>query len=193
MELVTRAVNDASRDLGFLRLATEPWSQLQDISIDYAIMEKAQNLVAVPYASKWSDLGGWEAVWLESKPDPLGNVVSDTAHAIECTNSLLRSESSNQQIVGIGLNEIIAVAMPDAVLVVPRERAQDVRKVVELLSLKDIAQAEIFPKDHRPWGWFESIALGDRFKVKRICVKLEQSLVYRVIIIDQSIGSLLRG
>ena len=60
LELVTRAVNDASRDLGFLRLATEPWSQLQDISIDYAIMEKAQNLV-VPYASKWSDLGGWEA------------------------------------------------------------------------------------------------------------------------------------
>jgi mannose-6-phosphate isomerase-like protein (cupin superfamily) len=61
--------------------------------------------------------------------------------------------------------------MPDAVLVAPKERAQDVKKAVELLKSKDIAQAEIFPKDHRPWGWFEGLALGDRFQVKRICVK----------------------
>ena len=67
-----KPVNEASTDLGFLRLAAEPWSELEDISIDYAIMEKAQNLVAVPYASKWSDLGGWDAVWSESKPDAQG-------------------------------------------------------------------------------------------------------------------------
>jgi len=169
--LVYRAVDEASTDLGFLRLAAEPWSKLEDISIDYAIMEKAQNLVAVPYAAKWSDLGGWAAVWSESKPDSAGNVISETAHAIECSNSLLRSESSGQQVVGIGLNNIMAIAMPDAVLVAPKERAQDVKMAVELLKSKDIAQAEIFPKDHRPWGWFESLALGKRFQVKRICVK----------------------
>ena len=61
--------------------------------------------------------------------------------------------------------------MPDAVLVAPKERAQDVKKAVELLKSKGIAQAEIFPKDHRPWGWFESLATGDRFQVKRSCVK----------------------
>ena len=61
--------------------------------------------------------------------------------------------------------------MPDAVLVAPKDRAQDVKKAVELLKSKDISQAEIFPKDHRPWGWFESLALGERFQVKRICVK----------------------
>mgnify|MGYP002213889020 FL=1 len=61
--------------------------------------------------------------------------------------------------------------MPDAVLVAPKERAQDVKKAVELLKSKGITQAEIFPKDHRPWGWFESLAMGDRFQVKRICVK----------------------
>ena len=171
LDLVSRALNDASEDLGFLRLASEPWSELQDISIDYAIMEKAQNLVAVPYASKWSDLGGWDAVWAESKPDAQGNVTSDTTHAIECSNSLLRSESSGQQVVGIGLNDIMAIAMPDAVLVAPKDRAQDVKQAVELLKAKEIAQAEIFPKDHRPWGWFESLALGGRFQVKRICVK----------------------
>jgi len=125
----------------------------------------------VPYASKWSDLGGWDAVWAESRSDAQGNVTSETAHAIECSNSLLRSESSGQQVVGIGLNDIMAIAMPDAVLVAPKDRAQDVKKAAELLKAKDITQAEIFPKDHRPWGWFESLALGQRFQVKRIYVK----------------------
>ena len=171
LDLVSQSFDGASPDLGFLRLAAEPWSEIEDLSIDYAIMEKAQNLVAIPYASNWSDLGGWDAVWSESEADASGNVTSETAHAIECKNSLLRSESSGQQIVGIGLNDIIAIAMPDAVLVASKERAQDVKKAVHLLKSKDIAQAEIFPKDHRPWGWFESLALGDRFQVKRICVK----------------------
>jgi mannose-1-phosphate guanylyltransferase / mannose-6-phosphate isomerase len=176
LDLVSKAIKEASVDLGFLRLASEPWSELPDISIDYAIMERARNLVAVRYASRWSDLGGWDAVWSESKQDPLGNVTSETAHAIECSNSLLRSESSNQQVVGIGLNDIMVIAMPDAVLVAPKDRAQDVKKAVELLKAKDIPQAEIFPKDHRPWGWFESLALGDCFQVKRICVKPRAAL-----------------
>jgi mannose-1-phosphate guanylyltransferase/mannose-6-phosphate isomerase len=171
LDFVSQAVDEALIDLGFLRLSKEPWSKLQDISIDYAIMEKAQNLVAVPYLSKWSDLGGWDAVWSESKTDASGNATSDTAHAIECSNSLLRSESTSQQVVGIGLTDMMAIAMPDAVLVAPKDRAQDVKKAVELLRAKDIAQAEIFPKDHRPWGWFESLAKGERFQVKRICVK----------------------
>lgn len=171
LDLVLRAVDNASADLGFLRLAKEPWSELQDISIDYAIMEKAHNLVAVPYASKWSDLGGWDAVWSESNSDASGNVTSETAHAIECYNSLLRSDSRSQQVVGIGLNNIMVIAMQDAVLVAPKERAQDVKKAVDLLKSKDIAQAEIFPKSHRPWGWFEILGFGDCFQVKRILVK----------------------
>ena len=136
-----------------------------------AKLEYAKNLVAVPYALKWSDLGGWDAVWSESKPDALGNVTSETVHAIDCSNSLLRSESGNQQVVGIGLDNMMAIAMPDAVLVAPKGRAQDVKKAVELLKAKDIAQAEIFPKDHHPWGWFESLDLGECFQVKRIFVK----------------------
>ena len=87
-------------------------------------MEKAKNLVAVPFIGKWSDLGEWDSVWLESNPDHSGNVTSETAHAIECSNSLLRSESNNQHIVGIGLDNIIAIAIPDAVLVASKDRAQ---------------------------------------------------------------------
>ena len=175
-DLVSQSISDASTDLGFLRLAKESWSKLENISIDYAIMEKAQNLVVVSYASKWSDLGGWDSVWSESNSDADGNVTSVNAFAVECHNSLLRSENKDLQIVGLGLDNIMAIAMPDAVLVAQKERAQDVKKAVELLKTNGISQAEIFPKDHRPWGWFESLALGDRFQVKRISVKPGASL-----------------
>ncbi len=173
---VSKSIDDSTKDLGFLRLSADPWSRLENISIDYAIMEKAQNLVAVPYNSKWSDLGGWDSVWYESKQDQSGNVTSETSHAIECSNSLLRSESSNQQLVGIGLSDIVAITMPDAVLVAHKDRSQDVKKAVSLLRTKGVAQAEIFPKDYRPWGWFESLVLGDQFQVKRIYVKPAEAL-----------------
>ena len=171
LDLVARALADATEDLGFLRIATDPWAKLDDISIDYAIMEKIRNLVAIPYKSNWSDLGGWDAVWTEGKHDVNGNVVSKAAHAVDCKNSLLRSDSDNLQLVGMGLDNIIAIAMNDAVLVADRYKSQGVKRVVELLKEKGIQQAEVFPKDHRPWGWFESLALGDRFQVKRIFVK----------------------
>lgn len=171
LDFAFRAVSDASQDLGFLRLHAEPWSKLENTSIDYAIMEKAENLVAVPYKSNWSDLGGWDAVWSEGDLDNSGNLVSDTAHAIDCRNSLLRTETSDQQLVGIGLDNIMAIAMPDAVLVADKKQAQNVKKAVALLKVKNIAQAETFPKDHRPWGWFESLVLSERFQVKRIYVR----------------------
>lgn len=171
LELVSQAISEASIDLGFLRLGAHPWSMADDVSIDYAILEKAENLVAVPYSSGWSDLGGWDAVWSDSEPDKYGNVTTETAHAIDCKNSLLRSESTNQQLVGIGLDNLMVIAMPDAVLVAPIERAQEVKKAVTLLKSKGAYQAEIFPKDHRPWGWFESLALSDSFQVKHIYVK----------------------
>jgi len=176
LDLVLQSVVGASKDLGFLRLLAEPWSMLKDVSIDYAIMEKARNLVAVPFMSKWSDLGGWDSVWSECVSDRQGNVISETAHAIDCSNSLLRSESKSQQIVGIGLDSIVAIAMPDAVLVAHKERAQDVKKAVALLKTKGVPQAEMFPKDHRPWGYFETLTVGHHFQVKRICVNPDSSL-----------------
>ena len=171
LNFVEKSVSNATEDLGFLRLAAEPWLMLDDISIDYAIMEKAQNLVAIPFNAKWSDLGGWDAVWSESNPDAAGNVISKTASAINCSNTLLRSESASQQVVGIGLENIIAVAMQDAVLVAHKDYTQEVKNAVELLKTQGVGQAEAFPKDHRPWGWFESLILGSCFQVKRIHVK----------------------
>jgi len=160
----------ATLDLAFTRLAQSPWSALPDISIDYAVMEKARNLTVVPYSGIWSDLGGWEAVWRDSHPDENGIVTSGPAIAIDCTDSLLRSEAGSLRLVGIGLDNIVAVAMPDAVLVASKDRAQDVKLAVSRLKAAKAPQAETFPRDHRPWGWFESLVVGNRFQVKRIVV-----------------------
>ena len=167
---VRASVEGAEEDLAFTRLATDAWAGVADISIDYAVMEKADNLAVVPYGGAWSDLGGWEAVWREAGPDAAGVVTKGAAQAIDCADTLLRSESTGQELVGIGLSDIIAVAMPDAVLVAHKSRAQEVKKAVTALKAKGAPQAETFPRDHRPWGWFESIAMGPRFQVKRIVV-----------------------
>ena len=167
---VEAALAGAKEDLGFLRLAPGPWAEAEDISIDYAVMERADNLSVVPFASGWNDLGGWDAVWRESGPDADGVVASGNATAIDCTDTLLRSENDRVEVVGLGLNNIMAVAMPDAVLVADMSKAQDVKLAVAALKKKGAAQATAFPKDHRPWGWFESLVIGDRFQVKRIHV-----------------------
>ncbi len=133
-------------------------------------MERAPNLAVMPYDAGWSDLGGWDAVWQESGPDADGNVTSDHATAIDCIDTLLRSETERVELVGIGLSEIIAVATSDAVLVAHKSQAQRVKEAVAALKAKGKSQATDFPVDHRPWGWFESLVIGDRFQVKRIHV-----------------------
>lgn len=167
---VRAAVAQAQGDLGFCRLAVEPWEACPDISIDYAIMERASNLSVVPFSGDWSDLGGWDAVWSHLQPDEKGVALSGAATAIDCRDTLLRSDSDGLELVGLGLDNIIAVAMSDAVLIADKSRSQDVRLAVDALKRKGSAQAENFPKDHRPWGWYESLLVGGRFQVKRITV-----------------------
>ncbi|MCC6303783.1 MAG: mannose-1-phosphate guanylyltransferase/mannose-6-phosphate isomerase [Rhodobacteraceae bacterium] len=173
---VRAAVTEARTDLGFLRLAPGPWDGAAAISIDYAVMEKAQNLFAVPFHGGWSDLGDWDAVWREGPQDPAGVTAAGNVTAIDCAGSLLRSEAEGLELVGIGLRDVVAVAMADAVLVADRSRAQEVRRAVAALGARGARQAATFPRDHRPWGWFETLALGERFQVKRIVVHPGRSL-----------------
>jgi len=170
MAPVRAAVEGARPDLGFLRLEPDAWAQVAAVSLDVAVMEQADTLSVVPYAAGWSDLGGWDAVWREMGSDAEGVALSGPATAIDCADTLLRSEAEGVALVGIGLRDIIAVAMPDAVLVAHRSRAQDVKLAVTALQAKGARQAEAFARGHRPWGWFDTLALGDRFQVKRIVV-----------------------
>lgn len=167
---VEAALSSARQDLGFLRLAEAPWEQCEDISIDYAIMEKAEKLSVVVHDGDWSDLGGWESVRLHSQSDDHGLATTGPVTALDCSNSLLRAEAEGQRLVGLGLDNIVAIAMPDAVLVADRSRVQDLGVIVKTMRARGVAQADTFPKDHRPWGFFETLILGDRFQVKRIVV-----------------------
>jgi len=154
---VQASLDGAKSDLGFTRLDPTAWEGADAISIDYAVMEKADNLSVVPYTGRWSDLGDWAAVWRETETDSVS--LSGPATAIDCKNTLLRSEVDGQAIVGIGLDDIVAVAMPDAVLISHKGRTQEVKQAVSALKDKKAPQAEAFPKDHRPWGWFESLVI----------------------------------
>lgn len=167
---IEAAVGGAVRDLSFLRVDPVEWGNVPNISIDYAIMERASNLAVMAYTHGWSDLGGWDAVWQEAGPDAAGNVTSSQATAINCEGTLLRSDSPRIELVGIGLKDIVAVATSDAVLVAHKSEAQKVKEAVGVLKSRGISQATQFPHDHRPWGMFESLVKGSRFQVKRIIV-----------------------
>lgn len=164
------ALGGAVRDLAFTRLAPEPWADAEKISLDHAVMEKAGNLSVMPYGGAWSDLGDWEAVWREGTPDAAGVVTHGAATAIDCENVLLHSEAEGPHLVGLGLSGLVAVALPDAVLVAPRARAQEVGRAVAALRAEGVPQADHSARDHRPWGWAERLVAGPRFQVKRLVV-----------------------
>ena len=173
IEPAKAALSLAKMDLDFVRLDEALWSKLPSVSIDYAIMEKADNLSVMPYNGHWSDLGSWSAVADQSAEtaDEQGNVVSNSAIAIGCHNSLLRTEDEGPRLIGIGLEDMVAVATGDAVLLAHKDQSQRVREAVDLLKKEGAKEATEFSRDFRPWGWFESLAMGARFQVKRIVVK----------------------
>ena len=173
---VTKSIEQGQNDLDFFRLSPDAWSQCVNISIDFAIMEKAFNLVAIPLNTAWSDLGGWDSVWKEQPADENGVVTTGAATSISCEDTLLYSGSDSLELVGLGLKNIVAVALSDAVLVANKDKAQDVKHVVAALKEKGVIQAEQSTKDHRPWGWFESLVKSEQFQVKRIHVNSKSAL-----------------
>jgi mannose-1-phosphate guanylyltransferase/mannose-6-phosphate isomerase len=108
LERVQCALNDEETDLVFMRLAPDPWAEIEDILIDYAVMERAKNLAVIPYDRSWSDLGDWQAVWRESDANSAGVVANGPSTAIDCKNTLLHASGENLELAGIGLeNQIL--------------------------------------------------------------------------------------
>lgn len=165
-----RAVAAGVKDLAFFRLDRKAYKSAENVSIDYAIMELCETLSVVPVDCGWSDMGSWRSVWEKGTPDKNGVVQNGLTTAIECENTLLRSENDGVELVGIGLDNIMAIAMGDAVLVADMSQAENVKQAIMKLKNKKAKQAETFPRDYRPWGYFETLSLGERFQVKRIVV-----------------------
>lgn len=170
MEPVRAAVAGAETDIGFTRLDATSFEAARAVSLDYSVMEKAEKIAAVPLDCGWSDLGAWDALWQIAEKDETGTAATGSALPLDCTDSYLRAEDGIR-LVGLGLDNMVAIAMRDAVLVAPKDRAQDVKRVVETLRASGSGQADDYPRFHRPWGWYETLCLGDRFQVKRIMVK----------------------
>ncbi len=164
------AVGEARSDLGFLRLDETAFAAAPEDSIDYAIMEKSDAVATVPVTCGWSDLGSWDAVWREMDPDGRGVATRGAVTEIACSRTLLRSEEDGPHLVGVNLEDIAVVAMNDAVLVADMSDLQAIKEAVKTLKARDIRQAETFPRTYRPWGWYETLALADRFQVKQIMV-----------------------
>ena len=165
-----RALAAATPDLGFVRLDAGAWDGVDSISIDHAIMERSDRLSVVRFTGRWTDLGSWTAVFAETPRDASGNALQGPATAIDCENSYLMSDNDGVALVGIGLKNMVAVATGDAVLVADLAATQSVRLAVEKLRQDGTPQATAFARDRRPWGWFETLAAGEQFKVKRIHV-----------------------
>lgn len=170
LKAVETTLETATEDMAFTRVNADVWAKVPEDSIDFAVMEKAKNVSVVRFDGHWSDLGSWEAVWQESPKDAGGNAMSARATGFDCENTLLRSENDEIELVGIGLKNVVAIAMRDAVMVADISDSQNVKKAVSVLKARQAKQATQFPVDHRPWGWFETLVLADRFQVKRIHV-----------------------
>jgi len=169
------AVDKAQKDLDFLRLDAGNFSTSPNISIDYAVMERTSRAATCPLQSDWSDLGSWSAIWEATPHDGannsvLGDVVLEDAH--DC---LVRSDDGRLTAV-VGIDNAIVVTTDDAVLVASKDKAQDVRKVVDRLKAQNRTEVRENTTTHRPWGKYRNIGLGERYQVKLITVNPGASL-----------------
>lgn len=163
------AMAEGQEDLDFFRLGPA-YAANPDISVESGVLEKITGQVVLLDCG-WEDIGAWTSVAHHMERDAADNALAGAATAVECTGSVLRAETPGQYVVGFGLTDVVAVAMRDAVLVAAKDRAQEVGRVVAALQAEEAPQATGFPRCYRPWGWYETLALGSRFQVKQIMVK----------------------
>ena len=168
-EAIARSFARAVSDRLFIKPETESFAAAENISIDYGVMQKTKRGYVVPTDMSWSDVGSWSAVWSNSPKDQGNNVIAGDVLAVETKNSLIRSEGA-AIVATIGVEDLVVVAARDAVLVAPLWRADEVKDVVTRLAEADRRCATTPPKVARPWGSYESLDEGDRFRIKRIVV-----------------------
>lgn len=161
-------IDAAIRDLGFLRLDAKAFGASPSISIDYAVMEKTAKAATCPLASDWSDLGSWSAIWDVQPRDDADNSVEGDVLIEDSRGCLVRTDGRLTAV--LGLDDAIVVTTDDAVLVAAKDKAQDVRKIVDRLKAKDRKEVRENTTTHRPWGKYQSIGHGDRHQVKLITV-----------------------
>lgn len=163
------ALEKGGEDLDFFRLDREAFETSPSDSIDYAVMEKTDHGVVIPLNAGWNDVGSWDALWQTGDRDAHQNVLKGDVLISDVKNCYLNAES--RLIAAVGLENHVVVETKDAVLVAPRNRVQEVKKLVETLKRQGRPEVTTHREVFRPWGSYETIDLGTRFQVKRITVK----------------------
>ena len=178
LEAVRQSWEGRTPDAQFIRPDKQAFTAVPAESVDYAVMERCPgsgiDLRIVPLDAGWNDLGAWDAVWQVAKKDAAGNSVVGDVFLHGASNSHVHS--TGRLVAVVGLDDVVVVETPDAVLVAHRNRSQDVKKIVTALGEGKRGEHALHRKVHRPWGWYDSIDHGGRFQVKRIMVKPGASL-----------------
>ncbi len=168
------AVEKSEQDLDFVRLNKEAFEACPSDSIDYALMEKTTKAVVVPLDAGWNDVGSWSSLWECSQQDENNNVLKGDVEIQNVKNAYIHSE--HRLVSAIGVEDLVIVETADAVMVASKDQAQDIKDIVSKLKAQSRPEAENHRLCYRPWGYYDSIDLGERFQVKRIRVKPGASL-----------------
>jgi mannose-1-phosphate guanylyltransferase len=169
-----QAMANTSSDLDFIRVDQAAFQLCPDDSIDYAVMEKTSQGVVVPMNAGWSDIGSWSALWDIEDKDEHGNVSQGDVISIDTTNCYINAQ--DKLVTTIGLDDVVIVETKDAILVSKKSKVQQVKDVVAVLKVQQRSEVSLHREVYRPWGKYDSLDQGDRFKVKRITVKPGASL-----------------
>jgi mannose-1-phosphate guanylyltransferase/mannose-6-phosphate isomerase len=169
---------DSTDGVSFIRPGKQEFKLIPSESIDYAVIEKCPgskySIKMVELDAGWNDLGAWDAVWQVGKKDQAGNVISGDVLLTNSKNSLVYA--SSRLVSAVGVENLVIVETADAILVADRRNSQDVKNIVNQLDTQEREEKNLHRKVARPWGWYDSVDEGDRFKVKRIRVNPGASL-----------------
>ncbi|WP_101760259.1 mannose-1-phosphate guanylyltransferase/mannose-6-phosphate isomerase [Oceanicoccus sp. KOV_DT_Chl] len=171
---VQTAFDQGENDLDFIRLEAAAFEACPSDSIDYAVMEHTKKGMVVPLSCGWSDVGAWSSLWDVAEKDASGNVAKGDTILHNTGNSYIHSNS--RLVTTVGVDNIVVVETADAVLVADKDQVQDVKAIVNTLKAQQRDEVNSHTKVYRPWGSYESLAMSERFQVKRIIVTPGQKL-----------------
>jgi mannose-1-phosphate guanylyltransferase/mannose-6-phosphate isomerase len=168
------ALNNATKDLDFIRLDRESFKSSPSGSIDCVLMEKSNNVVVVPLDAQWSDVGSWSALYNTGEKDDNGNVIKGDVMIKDTINTYINAH--HHKVVALGIRDLIVVDTPDATFISTQNKSHEVDSIVEVMRLDGYKECDSHRKVYRPWGWYDSIELGLNYQVKRLHIKIGAKL-----------------
>ena len=165
---VSNSVKNATKDLDFIRLEEKAFESSPSDSIDYALMEKSNNVVVVPLDAQWNDIGSWSALYDIGTKDARGNVIQGDVFTEETNDTYINA--SHHMVATIGVKDLVIVDTPNATLISSKDQAHKVKKIVDQLQQTNREEHSFHRKVYRPWGWYDAIEIGSNFQVKRLHV-----------------------